>query len=143
MSDRAKAYRVFGDSTASYLAQVRWPDWPLIRADRAALAMLLAAPMHAMGPGLMPHLRALGGRLCVPEIEVLSEAASLRCLARHPCLLTHSAEIAVAREADDAPLVPRRSEWTRNNCLGHMRRAAELYGAMPPRVWDADLQRAL
>lgn len=58
--DRARACKVYGQSVASYLSQIRRPDASLVRADRAALAMLLSAPMHSLGPGLMPHIGGFG-----------------------------------------------------------------------------------
>lgn len=63
--------------------QFSGPSAALVRADRAAVAMCMSAPMHSMGLGLMPHLPVLGGSLRMPEVEMVGRAASLWCALRH------------------------------------------------------------
>lgn len=144
VADRIRAYRVFGQSVAGYLAQVRRPDSALVRADRAAVAKVMAVPMHSMGPGVLPHIASLGGRAGTPEITTLAEAAAIRCAARHPRLGMLFDRIRAAAESDDALLVPRHGGWRRDNCLSHMRAALSQVNGLPGRVRNAsDLQKVV
>lgn len=144
LGDRVRAHRVVGQSVPGYLLQVRRPDAGLTRTDRAGVAVVLAAPMHAMGPGLLPHIPALGGRLCLPEVGTISEAAMLRCFLRHPGLETSLQRIADFAGSDAAALAPRRAEWIAGNCLSAMRMARARVRALPTRVREAgELQKAI
>lgn len=142
MSDRIRAYRMSGQSTASYLMQFRCPDGALVRADRAALAMCMSAPMHAMGPGLLPHLPVFGGALRLPEVATLGQAASIRCALRHDRVGMHLDRLRRVAEDERSLIVPRHRAWQQANALAHLSRAMDAANSLPARVREAtEVQR--
>lgn len=144
LGDRIRAHRVFGQSVPGYLLQLRRLDAGLTRTDRAGLAVVLAAPMHSMGPGLLPHVVALGGRTRLPEIGTISEASMLRCCLRHSRLEDLLQSISEFALSDAAALAPRRPEWSAGNSLSSMRAARARVKALPARIRDAgSLQKAI
>lgn len=60
--DMFAMYRIYALSTLSYIAQLGEPGTLLRQREQAAIARLLRAPMHSLGPGAVTNLRLLGGR---------------------------------------------------------------------------------
>lgn len=141
---RIGGYRNFGQSVAGYLLQFQAPNAALVRADGAAVAVCVSAPMHAMSPGLMPLLPAFGGSLQLPEIQTIGRAAVLRCALRHPHIGAHIDRLQPVAGFDTSLLAPRQREWQRRNSLAYLAMALAQGNGLPARVREADrLQRAI
>lgn len=103
IGDRARGYRVFGQIILGYLLQLRRPDAALLRADRAGLAVVLSAPMHAMSLGLMPHVPSLGGRIRVPEVSTIGLVDTAQQLVEAAPILAEPARTWPRPKSADVP----------------------------------------
>lgn len=145
LHQRLQAYGMYALSVMRFTAQVAPVPSEVRRVEQAAHARMLRAPMHSLGPGLLPFLSEVGGASLVADLPLTAEAAAIRCWQAHSRVLQEIEErIRTAAMADTALLVHPCSEWRENNLIVHMRRAADRCAALPPEVrTQSASQRAL
>lgn len=76
-TDRALAYRMLAQSLLRFMRQFPPPDGGVLRSEQAAVAMLVGAPMHSMGPGIAEKLSTVGTSRELGSIAVLAHAAQI------------------------------------------------------------------
>lgn len=94
LQQRVRAYSTFAFSIVRFLTQVTVPTREVFRADQAAAAMTRSA-MCSLGPGWLPALPLLGGRIRWPDVAVTAKATLVRAAAMHAAILDE-VDLAVA-----------------------------------------------
>lgn len=110
------------------------PDLAATRAEQAAIAAIVGAPMHSIGAGVVENLVAVGARAELGSIALLSRAARIRLFAQNAEVREFLREIEHASASDDAALRPRCPAWRERNLVSGLREAEALYMRLPPEV---------
>lgn len=123
LRDRLAAYHTYGTSVLQYLGQHAAPPADLAQQESAALAALLAAPMHAITPQAMWGLACCACPLRFAPAPVMLDTASIRFVLWHHILGDTPAPLEALRQMDEAMILPRAPAWAWH---GSLRRAMVL-----------------
>lgn len=111
LSDRVRAYTSIAFSALPFRAQLHNPTLDVLRSESAAIAPMLASPMHAAPTVLARQLRSLGAPLAFPSVGDVARASQFPILATDVHISAVLTDIVRLFDADDALLAPAIPTW--------------------------------